>query len=135
MELPATMSANLLEPFPMREENVNASLDAKASAGDRHFTQSLALSGTADYAPGSKTSLNGKPAPHLMESDRINVMGARSENSLFSSSLSELFSRKSRPSLFSFPQLCLSSFYETTLIYILSLTSLMFNFVLHCSPL
>lgn len=94
MELPATMSADLLEPFPMREENVNVSLDAKATARDGHFTQSLALLGTADYAPGSKTSLNGKLAPHLTESDRINMMGARSENSLFSSSLSELFSRK-----------------------------------------
>ncbi|XP_030539442.1 protein MEI2-like 4 [Rhodamnia argentea] len=94
MELPVTMSANLLEPFPMREENVNVSLDAKAPARDRHFTQSLALLGTADYAPGLKTSLNGKPAPHLTEGDRIDLMGARSENSLFSSSLSELFSRK-----------------------------------------
>lgn len=135
MELPATMSADLLEPFPMREENVNVSLDAKATARDGHFTQSLALLGTADYAPGSKTSLNGKLAPHLMESDRINVMGGRSENSLFSSSLSELFSRKSRPSLFSFPQLCSSSSYETTLFNILSLTSLMFNFLLHGSSL
>lgn len=131
MELPATISANLLEPFPVREGNVNVSLDAKATARDRHFTQSLALLETADYAQGSKTSLNGKPAPHLTESDRINVTGAWSENGLFSSSLSELFIRKSRPSLFSLPQLCSSSFYETTLI-IMSQTSLMFNFVSDC---
>ncbi|KAL3655905.1 hypothetical protein CASFOL_000301 [Castilleja foliolosa] len=48
-----------------------------------------------DHDLGSRTNLNNMdPASYFFDGDEINPMGARYENGLFSSSMSDLFSRK-----------------------------------------
>ncbi|KAH1053097.1 hypothetical protein GLYMA_08G257400v4 [Glycine max] len=49
-----------------------------------------------DFDQGIKTSLNVQSLSHLSDSSKVNVVATQHESSLFSSSLSELFSRKLR---------------------------------------
>ncbi|KAL3649904.1 hypothetical protein CASFOL_006307 [Castilleja foliolosa] len=56
---------------------------------------SRSLPCAVDQDLGSRTNLNNMdPASYIFNGDKINLMGAQYENGLFSSSLSDLFSRK-----------------------------------------
>ncbi|ESW11316.1 hypothetical protein PHAVU_008G019500 [Phaseolus vulgaris] len=51
-----------------------------------------------DFDQGVKTSLNIQALSHLPDRSKVNIVATQNESSLFSSSLSELFSRKLRTS-------------------------------------
>lgn len=84
------------ESFLMRNQKVNLSLDRQAVGAGRAANHSLILSRNVDHGLGTRSSLNVQSASYFAEGDKINVMGTQYENSLFSSSLSELFTRKLR---------------------------------------
>ncbi|KAA8529975.1 hypothetical protein F0562_034421 [Nyssa sinensis] len=76
------------------DQKVNLSLEKHAVGADRVTAHSLHRA--LDHGAGTRSNLNMEPASYFMEGDKINVMGTQYENGLFSSSLSELFSRKLR---------------------------------------
>ncbi|XP_059656531.1 protein MEI2-like 4 [Cornus florida] len=82
------------EPFLSRNQKVNVSLEKHSVGAER--TAIRPLQRPFDRDPGSISNLNSEPASYFMERDKINFMGSQYENGLFSSSLSELFSRKLR---------------------------------------
>ena len=63
------------------------------------FNQFLTFLCCVDFDQGIKTSLNVQSLSHLSDSSKVNVVATQHESSLFSSSLSELFSRKCKFSL------------------------------------
>jgi len=93
-----TKSLGHFESFKVHQK-INFKVD-KHAVGARAVSQFPALARPMDNTPGSQSNLNARPASYAAP-DRhcINVMGANHENSLFSSSFSELFSRKSMPLL------------------------------------
>uniref|UniRef100_A0A5B7BKU7 RRM domain-containing protein n=1 Tax=Davidia involucrata TaxID=16924 RepID=A0A5B7BKU7_DAVIN len=82
------------DPYLIRDQKVNLSLKKHAVGAERATTHSLHRA--LDHDAGTRSKLNMEPASYFMEGDKINVMDAQYENGLFSSSLSELFSRKLR---------------------------------------
>uniref|UniRef100_A0A5B7BLW2 RRM domain-containing protein n=1 Tax=Davidia involucrata TaxID=16924 RepID=A0A5B7BLW2_DAVIN len=82
------------DPYLIRDQKVNLSLEQHAVGAERAATHSLRRA--LDRDSGTRSNLNMEPASYFMEGDKLNVMGAQYENGLFSSSLSELFSRKLR---------------------------------------
>ncbi|KAL6969193.1 hypothetical protein U1Q18_028917 [Sarracenia purpurea var. burkii] len=72
----------------------NHSLEKHAVGAERAASHSLW--GPSDHAPGTRCNLNTERASYSIKGDRIHVMASQYENGLFSSSLSELFSRKLR---------------------------------------
>lgn len=88
-----TKSLGHFESFKVHQK-INFKVD-KHAVGARAVSQFPALARPMDNTPGSQSNLNARPASYAAP-DRhcINVMGANHENSLFSSSFSELFSRK-----------------------------------------
>eukprot|EP00258_Populus_trichocarpa_P000126 XP_002297875.3 protein MEI2-like 4 isoform X1 [Populus trichocarpa] len=78
----------------MHDHKMNHSLDKHAVGAERALSRSFTLLRPVDIDPGTRTSLNVQPASYFAEGCKVNAMATQHENSLFSSSLSELFSRK-----------------------------------------
>ncbi|KAH8522396.1 hypothetical protein H0E87_003141 [Populus deltoides] len=78
----------------MHDHKMNHSLDKHAVGAERALSRSFTLLRPVDIDPGTRTSLNVQPASYFAEGCKVNTMATQHENSLFSSSLSELFSRK-----------------------------------------
>lgn len=80
----------------MHDHKMNHSFDKHAVGAERALSRSFTLLRPVDIDPGTRTSLNVQPASYFAEGCKVNAMATQHENSLFSSSLSELFSRKSK---------------------------------------
>ncbi|KAJ6703247.1 RNA RECOGNITION MOTIF-CONTAINING [Salix viminalis] len=80
----------------MHDQKMNHSLDRHAVGAERALSRSFTLLRPVDNDPGTRTSLNVQPASYFAEVGKVNAMATQHGNSLFSSSLSELFSRKLR---------------------------------------
>lgn len=78
----------------MRDHKMNHSLDKHAVGAERASSRSFTFLRPVDNDPGTRTSLNVQPASYFSEGCEVNAMAPQHENSLFSSSLSESFSRK-----------------------------------------
>ncbi|XP_057773883.1 protein MEI2-like 4 isoform X1 [Salvia miltiorrhiza] len=74
-----------------RGRNANLSLGKHLIGADRAVSRSLPSA--VDHDLGSRTNSNIQPVPYCFDGDKINLMGAQYENGLFSSSMSDLFSR------------------------------------------
>ncbi|KAI3467807.1 hypothetical protein Pfo_024470 [Paulownia fortunei] len=74
-----------------RGRNVNLSLGKHIVGAERAASRSLPSA--VDHDLGSRTNLNMESATYFFDGDKINPMGAQYENGLFSSSMSDLFSR------------------------------------------
>ncbi|KAM7468803.1 hypothetical protein LguiB_016365 [Lonicera macranthoides] len=83
---------NILDAHLIGDQTVNISSLEKHAVGSERAASHL----LRRPHPGTRSNSNTDPASYFMEGERINVMGGQYENSLFSSSLSELFSRKLR---------------------------------------
>uniref|UniRef100_A0A6M2EVT3 RRM domain-containing protein n=1 Tax=Populus davidiana TaxID=266767 RepID=A0A6M2EVT3_9ROSI len=84
------------QPSLMHDQKMNHSLDKHAVGAERALSRSFTLLRPVDNDTGTGTSLNVQPASYFAEIGKVNAMATKQENSLFSSSLSELFSRKLR---------------------------------------
>uniref|UniRef100_A0A6N2JZD1 RRM domain-containing protein n=1 Tax=Salix viminalis TaxID=40686 RepID=A0A6N2JZD1_SALVM len=84
------------QPSLMHDQKMNHSLDRHAVGAERALSRSFTLLRPVDNDPGTRTSLNVQPASYFAEVGKVNAMATQHGNSLFSSSLSELFSRKLR---------------------------------------
>ncbi|KAJ7010166.1 protein MEI2-like 4 isoform X2 [Populus alba x Populus x berolinensis] len=82
------------QPSLMRDHKMNHSLDKHAVGAERASSRSFTFLRPVDNDPGTRTSLNVQPASYFSEGCEVNAMAPQHENSLFSSSLSESFSRK-----------------------------------------
>ncbi|KAJ4827406.1 hypothetical protein Tsubulata_006461 [Turnera subulata] len=80
----------------IRGQKLNHSLDRHVVGAERALSQSLNVVRPMDHDLGSRMSLNGQPTSYFADSSKVNGMTTQYENSLFSSSLSELFSQKLR---------------------------------------
>lgn len=86
-----SQSMKILDAHLIRDQTVNLSSLEKHAVGSERAASHL----LRRPHPGTRANSNTDPASYFMEGERINVMGGgQYENSLFSSSLSELFSRK-----------------------------------------
>ncbi|XAR64332.1 hypothetical protein NMG60_11024630 [Bertholletia excelsa] len=95
MESRMTKAFELPEPYLIQEQKVNIGLEKHAVGAERAAKNSLQSS--VDHESGTGSNLNTGPASYFGESNKVHhVMGTQYENGLFSSSLSELFSRKLR---------------------------------------
>ncbi|XP_073129915.1 protein MEI2-like 4 [Henckelia pumila] len=72
--------------------NVNLSLGKHMFAADRAASHSLPSA--LDHDQRIRTNINPESASGLVGGDKISIMGSQDENSLFSSSMSDLFSKK-----------------------------------------
>lgn len=79
-------------PYLIRNQKANLSLEKHAVGAERAASHSS--QGLIDHNPGTRSNLNMEPSFYSMDGDGIHVRGGQYENGLFSSSLSELFSRK-----------------------------------------
>ncbi|XWS63482.1 hypothetical protein CRYUN_Cryun06bG0101400 [Craigia yunnanensis] len=84
------------EPFTKQDQKVNLCIDSQAVGAERVPNQSLKLLRPINQGPGKKLSFNGEHGFHFAEGNTFNTMTSQYENSLFSSSFSELFTRKLR---------------------------------------
>ncbi|THG21671.1 hypothetical protein TEA_000300 [Camellia sinensis var. sinensis] len=87
-------SFELFDPYLIRDQKVNLSSEKNAVGAERAVSRSLQR--PIDHDSGMRSNFNIAPASYSMEGDENRVMGTQYENGLFSSSLSELFSRKMR---------------------------------------
>lgn len=78
-------------------QQVNLSLEKHVMGVERAASNYMRI--PLDHDSGKISNLNTKPVSYLTEGHNSNVMGHQYENGLFSSSLSELFSRKSKSRL------------------------------------
>ncbi|KAM6589785.1 hypothetical protein CsatA_012390 [Cannabis sativa] len=81
--------------FLMRDQNVNGSLNRLAVGVERAASHSLPSLKPTDH-PVVQSSTKAEAAPYFVEGGKFNAMGSQYESSLFSSSMTELFSRKLR---------------------------------------
>ncbi|KAH6771116.1 hypothetical protein C2S52_015919 [Perilla frutescens var. hirtella] len=81
----------LPEYYLSHGRNVNHPLGKHVIGAER--TVSRSLPSAVDHDLGSRTHSNIEPVPYCFDGDKINLMGAQYENGLFSSSMSDLFSR------------------------------------------
>ncbi|GLT46401.1 hypothetical protein SLA2020_201540 [Shorea laevis] len=77
-------------------ESLGLCLDSHALGAERAPDQSSTFLGPMDSGRGIKSALNGQQASYFAEGKKVDMMASEYENNLFSSSLSELFSRKLR---------------------------------------
>ncbi|CAK9171910.1 unnamed protein product [Ilex paraguariensis] len=82
------------DSYMIQDQNVNLSLEKYSVGAERAAGHSLCR--PLDDDTGSRSNYNTQVASHFMGGYKINTRDAHYENSLFSSSLSELFSRKLR---------------------------------------
>lgn len=80
VEIPTTKSLEYPEPFLMRDQQIKFNLNRNVVGAGRPSSHSL--------------TMNAPPASYSVEGNKGGMMGAHYESSLFSCSLSELFSRK-----------------------------------------
>ncbi|XP_051122170.1 protein MEI2-like 4 [Andrographis paniculata] len=71
--------------------NLNLPLRRHIIGAEREASRSLPTA--VDHDLGSRIRLNTDSTSYLFDGERLNLMGAQHENSLFSSSLSDIFSR------------------------------------------
>lgn len=81
-----------------RGRNVNLSLGNHIIGAERAASRSLPSA--VDHDLGSRTNSNMESLPYFFDGDKIDFMGAQYENGLFSSSMSDLFSRNCMSSVF-----------------------------------
>lgn len=91
------------EFFLMRDQKVQPSFNRQAVGAERALSHSLSLSRTMSHDVAARSNVNVETASYFGEVGKVSMMGAQYESSLFSSSLSELFSRKCKSSHFSLP--------------------------------
>ncbi|XVE66093.1 hypothetical protein DITRI_Ditri08aG0053100 [Diplodiscus trichospermus] len=84
------------EPLSKQHQKVNLCIDSHAVGAEIVPNQSLKLLRPINQGSGTKLSFNGEQEFHFAEGNEVNTMTSQYENSLFSSSFSELFSRKLR---------------------------------------
>lgn len=82
------------ESFLMRDHKVNFSLSRHAVGAERAFSHSLPSLNPLDNDEGGRSTLKAQPTSFFVDGGKVNMMGSQYESSLFSSSLSELFTRK-----------------------------------------
>lgn len=87
----------------MREKKVHPGFNRQAVGAERALSHSLNLSRTVSLDSVTKSNVNVETASYYAEGGRVNLMGTQYESSLFSSSLSELFSMKCKSSEFLHP--------------------------------
>ncbi|KAJ9186144.1 hypothetical protein P3X46_005679 [Hevea brasiliensis] len=87
-------SLELHQSFLMQDQKLNHSLIKHAVGPGTTMSQSSTL--LRPVAHETRSSLNVQPASCFPEGGKVDMMATQYENSLFSSSLSELFSRKLR---------------------------------------
>ncbi|CAI9756389.1 unnamed protein product [Fraxinus pennsylvanica] len=85
---------DLPEYFGSHGKKVNITLDKHIVGAERAVSHSLPS--TVDHDLSARSNSNDVSASYFLDGDRINIMGTQYENGLFSSSLSDLFSRKVR---------------------------------------
>ncbi|XP_068327228.1 protein MEI2-like 4 isoform X1 [Pyrus communis] len=84
------------ESFIMRDQKVHPVFNRQAVGAERALSHSLNLSRTMNHDSGARSNVNVATASYFGEGGKVDMMGAQYESSLFSSSLSELMSRKLR---------------------------------------
>ncbi|GMN49372.1 hypothetical protein TIFTF001_018531 [Ficus carica] len=87
------------ESFLMQDHNVISSLNRHAVGSERASSHSLPPLKHIDLNPIARSNTKAEAASYFVEGSKVNVMVSQYESSLFSSSLSELFSRKLRLSV------------------------------------
>ncbi|KAL0364399.1 UNVERIFIED_CONTAM: protein MEI2-like 4 [Sesamum angustifolium] len=90
LDSPMAKGFALPDYYLSRGQNANLLL-GKHIVAERAASRSLPSA--VDHDLGSRTNLNTETASYLFDGDKINLMGAQYENGLFSSSLSDLFTR------------------------------------------
>ncbi|CAA2975109.1 MEI2-like 4 isoform X1 [Olea europaea subsp. europaea] len=85
---------DLPEYFQSHVQKVNNTLDKHIVGAERAASHSLPSG--VDHDLSARFNSNAESASYILNGNRINVLGAQFENGLFSSSLSDLFSRKVR---------------------------------------
>lgn len=80
-----------------RGRNVNYPLGKHIIGAEREASRSLPSA--VDHDLGSKTNTNMESLPYFFDGSKMNLMGSQYENGLFSSSMSDLFSRNCMSSL------------------------------------
>ncbi|EEF50120.1 RNA-binding protein, putative [Ricinus communis] len=96
VERQSAKSFELHQSLLMRDQKLNHSLDRHAVGSERAARQFSTLLRPVIQDPGTRSSLNVQPSTYYPEGGKVDIMANQYENSLFSSSLSELFSRKLR---------------------------------------
>lgn len=91
LDSPMGKGFGLPEYYLSHGRNVNHSLGKHVIGAERAVSRSLPSA--VDHDLGSRTNSNIESVPYCFDGDKINLMGAQYENGLFSSSMSELFSR------------------------------------------
>lgn len=81
----------LPEYYLSRGRNTNLPLGKHLIGAERAVSRSLPSA--VDHDLGSRTNSNIEAVPYCYDTDKINLMGAQYENGLFSSSMSDLFTR------------------------------------------
>nr|GMD50984.1 protein MEI2-like 4 isoform X1 [Ipomoea batatas] len=87
-----TKGVELPNSYLHKDWKVNCSIQKQAIGSERAASHSLPR--TLDHNLGTASIFSTESTSYAMERDKINILGAQHENGLFSSSLSELFSRK-----------------------------------------
>ncbi|KAK8706502.1 hypothetical protein V6N13_050064 [Hibiscus sabdariffa] len=82
------------EPFTKQHQKVNLSGDGRVVGAERVLNQSLKLSKHVTQGPGTKSSYIGENGFHSVQGNKVDTLTSQFENSLFSSSFSEFFTRK-----------------------------------------
>lgn len=100
------------EFIPMTSQRVDHSFDqlVMQNGTEMAIRQSLAFLRSVDRNSVSMYSSNALQASYYPQGNKVNAIGAQNENSLFSSSLPELFSRKCKPLSVSLLQCTVSPF-------------------------
>lgn len=91
LDSPMGKGFGLPEYYLSHGRNVNLSLGKHVIGAERAVSRSLPSA--VDHDLGSRTNSNIESVPYCFDGDKINLMGDQYENGLFSSSMSELFSR------------------------------------------
>ncbi|KAM1498691.1 hypothetical protein ACFX1X_021816 [Malus domestica] len=84
------------EFFVMQDQKVHPVFNRQAVGAERALSHSLNLSRTMNHDSGARSNVNVATASYFGEGGKVDMMGAQYESSLFSSSLSELMSKKLR---------------------------------------
>ncbi|PON54798.1 Splicing factor-like protein [Parasponia andersonii] len=85
-----------LESLLMQDQKVSCTLNRHAVGVEGASSHSLPSLKPVDHRPVVQSSTKAEAASYFAGNGKFNVMGSQYESSLFSSSLSELFSRKLR---------------------------------------
>ncbi|KAI4336517.1 hypothetical protein L6164_015034 [Bauhinia variegata] len=84
------------QSFLPQDQRPNHGVNGLALGTDNTSSHSLTSLSHVDSDQGTRCSLNTQPTTKFWESNKVDLNGTQYESSLFSSSLSELFSRKLR---------------------------------------